>query len=129
MAFADIPLFGMLKTGMRWHEARQRVLAENVANAETPGFRARDIERPDFAHSLAAAATPAVTDPRHISTASAGGFSPTVADGHEITPRGNSVDAEEEMMRVGQNVQDYQLVAQLYSRSLGLLRTAAGRRG
>jgi flagellar basal-body rod protein FlgB len=38
----------MLRTRMQWHQERQRVLAENVANAETPRYRARDLAPPNF---------------------------------------------------------------------------------
>ena len=35
MAISDIPILSMLRTKMNWHQARQRVLAENVANADS----------------------------------------------------------------------------------------------
>ena len=43
MAITDLPMFSMLRTQMQWHQERQRVLAENVANADTPNFRPRDL--------------------------------------------------------------------------------------
>ena len=60
MPISDIPIFSMLRTKMQWHQERQRVLSENVANADTPGFRARDLAplKPDrvaaFSFALAA---------------------------------------------------------------------------
>ena len=39
MPISDIPIFSMLRTRMQWHQERQKVLAENVANADTPNFR------------------------------------------------------------------------------------------
>ena len=44
MAFSDMPLVGFLKNKMSWHQARQRLLAENVANADTPRFKPRDLK-------------------------------------------------------------------------------------
>ena len=41
MAITDLPLFSMLRTRMHWHQERQRLLAENVANSDTPSFRPR----------------------------------------------------------------------------------------
>ena len=38
----------MLRTKMQWHQERQRLLAENVANADTPQFRPRDLSPPKF---------------------------------------------------------------------------------
>ncbi|TXM83122.1 flagellar basal body rod protein FlgB, partial [Methylobacterium sp. WL122] len=48
MAVTDMPLLGMLRTKMQWHQARQKLLAENVANADMPGFRPRDLAQPSF---------------------------------------------------------------------------------
>ena len=48
MAISNIPLFSMLRTKMHWHQERQRVLAENVANADTPRFQPRDLAPPQF---------------------------------------------------------------------------------
>ncbi len=48
MALTDIPIFSMLRTRLEWAQARQRVLAENVANADTPNFRPRDLAPPKF---------------------------------------------------------------------------------
>ena len=46
MPISDIPIFSMLRTRMQWHQERQRVLAENVANADTPNYRPRDLSPP-----------------------------------------------------------------------------------
>ncbi len=39
MPITDVPIFSMLQTKMQWHQERQRLLAENVSNADTPRFR------------------------------------------------------------------------------------------
>ena len=39
MAISDIPGLSALRTSMQWHQQRQRVLAENVANADTPNYQ------------------------------------------------------------------------------------------
>ena len=55
----------LAETRLRWLDARQRVLAQNVANADTPGYRPSDM-RP-FAQALAGAqGVMAQTDPRHL---------------------------------------------------------------
>ena len=55
MPVSDIPLFSMLRTRMQWHQERQKVLAENVANADTPNFRTRDLKPLDFGSQVQAA--------------------------------------------------------------------------
>jgi len=66
MPITDIPILSMLRQRMEWHQERQRVLAENVANADTPNYRARDLAPPDFSHEMQAALTLDRTDPLHI---------------------------------------------------------------
>ena len=48
MSINDIPGLAVLRTRMQWHQERQRVLAENVANSDTPNFKPRDLVEPKF---------------------------------------------------------------------------------
>ena len=52
MGLAQIPLLQALTSKMQWHQARQSVLAENVANAETPGYQGRDLKAYSFEEHL-----------------------------------------------------------------------------
>ena len=52
MAISDLPIFSMLRTRMNWHQERQRLLAENVANADTPQYRPRDLAPLDFGRQV-----------------------------------------------------------------------------
>ena len=135
MPISDIPIFSMLRTRMQWHQERQRVLSENVANADTPGFRANDLTPLKFDRKLPPS-SPGValvrTDAAHQvgSTSGMGGgsaFESARNKGGEIRPTGNAVSLEEEMIKVAANQMDYQAATALYSRSLGLIKTALGR--
>jgi flagellar basal-body rod protein FlgB len=134
MAISDIPIFSMLRTRMQWHQERQRLLSENVANSDTPNFRPRDLAPLTFDKS-APKPPPGLalarTDAHHLTgneTGNRGGFRVDRKGGFEIRPGGNAVGLEEEMMKVASNQMDYQAATALYSRSLGLLKTALGRR-
>lgn len=131
MTVANLPLFDMLKTRMGWLQQRQKVLAQNVAQADTPGYRARDLTPLDFKSYLqpqARSAALAVTSPAHIAgTGNAGGFGTARTQTVEVRPNGNAVELESEMMKVAQNQIDYQTATSLYSRSLGLIKTAIGK--
>jgi flagellar basal-body rod protein FlgB len=129
MSISDIPILSMLRTRMQWHQERQRVLAENVANADTPGYHARDLVPPDFQHALQASLTLATTNPGHIA-ATGGGGSPFAEDTdlhYEVRPRGNGVSHEDEMLKVAGNQMDYDAASSLYSHSLALIKTAVGK--
>lgn len=124
----------MLRNRMQWHQTRQKVLAENVANANTPGFRARDLRAPVFRPdgSLAASQSQGVpverTSPLHLAgTASAETSEDRARTRFDAVPSGNAVSLEDEMIKSADNQADYQLAASLYQKSLQMLRTAVGK--
>jgi len=137
VAFSDLPIVGFLKSKMAWHQARQGLLAENVANADTPNYRPRDLKPMTFDSAPGRIAVRSVAATRthagHVTgTAIAQeqlSFDSSRGTGWEITPGGNSVVLEEQMMKVAENQFDYQLASTLYTRSLGLIKTALGRNG
>jgi flagellar basal-body rod protein FlgB len=121
----------MLKTRMYWHQERQKVLAENVANADTPGFQSRDLKQLDFHDVLKSSwsVTLASTQSGHLKPGGdAGQFGSERKNGFATSPRGNAVTLEEEMMKVAQNQMDHQAATALYARGMGLIKTALGRR-
>ena len=132
MGLADIPIFSMLRTRLDWAQARQRVLAENVANSDTPNFRPRDLAPP--ALDVSSAPTPvrlATTESGHLPGLGGAGdtFRTERRGAYDLRPTGNAVNIEDEMMKVAANQMDYQAVTALYTRSLNLLKTAIGKAG
>lgn len=134
MAINDLPTLSILRTKMQWHQERQRVLAENVSNANTPNFKPRDLVEPKFQTSTATVAGStgslpmARTSQVHISVE---GADPTFEQnrraGFQTRPAGNAVNLEEEMLKTSNNQMDYAAVTSLYSKSLHLLKTAIGK--
>jgi flagellar basal-body rod protein FlgB len=129
MSVADLPLFSVLKNRMRWLEERQKVLAENVANADTPRYRARDLKQLDFNAELNASLQLAATSPGHIGApmGEATALPQALRGGFETKPSGNAVVLEDEMMKVAQTQMDHQTVTSLYARGLAMLKTAIGK--
>lgn len=131
MGLMDMPVFSALTDKMRWHQTRQGLLAENVANAETPGYRGRDLKQFDAANRMAmssATVSTTVTQPMHFSVSSGvGGFDAQRMANFEITPEGNGITLEEEMMKVTTNMMDYQAATSLYQKSVRILRVALGK--
>ena len=62
------------------------------------------------------------------SAANGGSFGTAQAGGYDIRPSGNAVNLEDEMLKVASNQMDYQAATTLYTRSLGLIKTAIGKR-
>jgi flagellar basal-body rod protein FlgB len=135
MSITDLPVLSALRTRMQWHQERQRVLAENVSNSDTPNFRPRDLVEPKFDRTGAPAAGAAMgalpllrTSTSHIAqTGGVASFSPDGKGGVETRPAGNAVNLEDEMLKVSANQMDYAAATSLYSKSLHLLKTAIGK--
>jgi flagellar basal-body rod protein FlgB len=134
MTISDIPILSMLRTRLQWSQERQRVLAENVANADTPKYRGRDLTAPKFDEPTQVTPVPtislATTASSHIGGMATTGsaFQTESKDKFEVRPTGNAVNLEDEMMKVAANQMDYQAVTALYTRSLNLMKTALGKR-
>jgi len=121
-------LMRLLTQKMAYLNQRQSVLAENVANASTPGYQARDLAPFSFSDALhqASAIGMTVTNPKDIVPASMSGVnSKTVkSKSFESLPSGNSVDLEQQMMQVSQTAVDYQATAGLYKQITSWFRIA-----
>jgi flagellar basal-body rod protein FlgB len=136
MAISDMPMLSALRTKMQWHQERQRVLAENVSNSDTPGFKPQDLVAPKFdkiGNAAAGGAMGQLPMMRAAGTSimpsgSNSSFSPNSRGAYETRPSANAVNLEDEMMKVSANQMDYAAATSLYTRSLGLLKTAIGKR-
>jgi flagellar basal-body rod protein FlgB len=135
MDLNDIPVFRMMTGKMRWLAARQRVLTENVSNADTPQYRPKDLKPVDLSKggqkaSFRAALTR--THPGHIAGSArseAGPRSEWQRDTYETLPAGNAVVLEEQLVKVATNRQDYSLMTELYRKHVRMFRIALGRNG
>jgi flagellar basal-body rod protein FlgB len=130
MDLSRIPLFDAIAKRLTWLGERQSVLAQNVANADTPGYAAKDVKQPDFAKLVAGAGTqlPLLrTDPAHIVPVSASGqFEQVREPVKESAPNGNTVQLEDQMMKISSNASDHALTTSLYKKQLALLKIALG---
>src|SRR5918996_2434275 len=105
-------LLELASSQARWLELRQSTIAANVANANTPGFRSRDVE--PFNKLLDAMPVQlAVTSPSHIQLSAAESNTRATAkkQSWEIVHSGNSVSLEQEMIKAGDVNRDYSLNA------------------
>ena len=133
MDFATLPLFQAVKKRLNWLGQRQEVLSQNIANADTPGHRARDLKAYDFREIVRREAQQlnmTVTDPNQLP-----GQRKRLRDFAEAAvkipfetgPNGNSVVLEEQMVKIGEASLKHQLTTELYRKHLALFRLALGR--
>ncbi len=124
-------LFDAFKIQLDWAVERQQVLAQNVANADTPGYRPMDIKRPEFKDFLAKGSGPvklAVTHPRHIA-ARPGATPRNRWEPHEAAaaPSGNAVDLEAQMLKVRDTSGTFNFILNLMRKHVQLMKLAVRR--
>jgi flagellar basal-body rod protein FlgB len=135
MDYSNIRLMSLMKMKMAWGSQNQTVLSQNIANADTPGFRAQELKKIDFerlamseAHRLKMRAT----SPSHIlgSKEQQGDFRAEKSrKTYETSPVKNNVVIEEQMAAMSKNNAEYQLITNMYRKTAGLFKTAIGHNG
>jgi flagellar basal-body rod protein FlgB len=136
------PIIQGVTQAMRHLSDRQQVTAQNIANSETPGYRAKDVEAPDFSALVEAVGGGSggarVARPQVQLTGgmAALGASPPSAgrvvldrNVSETKPDGNNVTVEDQLLRMGQIQADFTALSGVYRKQMGLLRSALGRGG
>jgi flagellar basal-body rod protein FlgB len=130
--FEKLGIFSMAQAMAKHGAARQAVIAENVANADTPGYRARDID--SFAETYRTDPSGALRTTRagHFIADEAQGYAP---DPQEVyrpgaqSPNGNSVSLEQEMFAAAEAKQEHDQALAIYRSALTVLRTAVSSKG
>ncbi|MGE5478224.1 MAG: flagellar basal body rod protein FlgB [Bacteroidales bacterium] len=129
--FDKLSVVQLAKSRMDWVAKRQEVLAENVANANTPKFIPSDVKSFDF-KSVLSNSNPSVqvatTSPMHIQ--------PVITDPQtvirdrrdfESSADGNAVVLDEQMAKIGEAKTAYETAASLFQKQFKMLRTALGK--
>ena len=129
MGFTDLPLLSQIKGRLTWLDERQRVIAQNVANSDTPGYVSRDLHQPtDFARALATGGGLRMvrTSAMHIAPPGpTARFESRDAPDSETTLDGNSVVVEEQMLKMAESRMAYDAAIGFYQKSMQMLRMAA----
>ena len=118
-----IHLFNVVSQHNRWLSVRQATIAGNIANANTPGYKALDVEPFEMALEQARLAM-AATSPAHMTTAptpSAGAVDVRKDEPWEVTHSGNNVSLEQELIKAGEVNRAFRLntsVAKAFHRML-----------
>ena len=132
MDLKKLSIFRMMTDKMDWLSQRQSLLAQNVANSDTPGYAARDLEPLTFGKeaggfSMALART-------HAAHVQLGGREGAYRvrdqrEPYETAPAKNGVVREEQMVKLGETQADHQLINNLYRKHVHMLHLALGRGG
>lgn len=134
MALGDTTLFGMMGEKMAWLSQRQRVLSQNIANADTPNYNSRDLSPLSFEDTMSRQSTRvelAVSEPGHVALPqSSEPFNEREQrEGYEVSIAENGVVLEEQMMKLSQTAGDYNLATGLYRKYMQMHNIALGKGG
>ncbi len=130
MDFSKISLFNAMKQQMGWLKQRQKVLAENISNANTPRYKAKDLKAIEFKDMLGKnqfSLKMRTTSAKHLAGISgAEGDNKVVKERkpYETSPDGNSVVLEEQVLKVSKTQVDHKLTNELYRKHLAMIRHA-----
>jgi flagellar basal-body rod protein FlgB len=127
MDFSRTGPVALAERRLHWLDGRQRVLAQNIANADTPGFVPRDAQPFAAALGAARAAPLARTDAGHMAPTRARDSARADRSVAERSPNGNAVSLDREALRIAETDQAHALAMGLHRKYLGLFRTALGR--
>lgn len=141
MRLDELTLFNTLGGAMRYHAERAKVLAQNVANAQTPDFVPRDIADGDVGAAIGGSSASFVRAASHAGDAGAGmvqthaghlagpaapvaRYEASLSPDSETTLNGNGVVIEEQMMKINETRLAYDTAVGLYNKSVALMRMA-----
>lgn len=131
---SDLSVFQLLNNRLDMLQTRQRTVAENVANANTPGYVPSDVDQAAFERSLSRYNSPSVgrvglatTHSGHITapTPEAPMVRTNSSPDSEVTMDGNAVVVEEQMLRLNQTRTDFDTALSLYQKGLSLIKLAS----
>lgn len=132
------PLMRGIGQAMGHLSRRQLVIAQNISNSDTPGFKAQEVAAPSFAYMVDAGGMRLVARP---SVQLSGGMKALGAsqqtavgmiadrDVTETKPDGNNVTLEEQVMKLGAIQAEFTALTNLYRKQMQLMKTASGRNG
>ena len=127
--FKNLDIFQMSHEMARHAGARQTVIAQNMANADTPGYVARDIAPFQTAFDSGSGEfVQSATRTKHLNGT-------PMTTGHTVfdrpdalgDPNGNAVSVETEMLHAVDTKRQHDRAVMIYKSALTLLRTAASR--
>ncbi len=129
MGLDDIPLFSMLKSKMSYVNARQQIIAQNVANADTPNYTPQDLKPFSFAAMAKASGSGLlVNEPGQMpvgASVKTGALKPVDTPDTEARVDGNQVVLEDQMNKLVQSRIDYETAVDFYQQSMNMITTAS----
>jgi flagellar basal-body rod protein FlgB len=126
--FENLDVFKISSAMAKHAGARQALIAQNVANADTPRYLARDLPAFDTTYEAGGGMMQKTTRAKHIHGSGFTGNGVISADNSVNSPDGNSVSLETEMLKATDALRQHDRALAIYKSALGILRSSLGRR-
>lgn len=137
MTTSNISLFQAMNAKMNYLQERQKVISQNISNANTPGYHPSDMTEVNFGRVLqnvtrdngVKKVSLEATSPNHLapdSSLQARAKEQRVT--YEVKPDENGVVLEEQMMKANDVQMNYNMMLNLYSSNMDMIRTSIGRK-
>lgn len=133
MTTENLGLMQAMSSKMKFLEQRHRVISQNVANSDTPGYKPQDLKPVDFSKAMTKVVKSNSVSPEKTQ---AGHMNPNgdiddprsgkQREVYEVAPAGNAVILEEQMLKSSETKMDYNLMTTLYQKNVAMLRAAMG---
>ncbi len=123
-----IGLFDLAEKRLVWTAQRQSVLAANIANSNTPGFQARDVQSFESLMAGKGSIEPVRTQPAHLPGTVAGGLASVITDPSKTRSLdGNGVSLDQQLTKVADTETTQALVTTIWKKYMGMFSMALGR--
>jgi flagellar basal-body rod protein FlgB len=121
----------LMQQKMAWDSENHDIISANIANADTPGYKSKELKKIDFGRM-------AMQESKRLKMATTSGVSLQGDNAtqeyrvekkrktYETSPVKNNVAIEEQMAQLAYNSNDYQMVTNLYKKTTGMFKTALG---
>lgn len=133
MTTQNLGLMKALNAKMAYLNHRQRIVSQNIANSDTPGYQPKDLTKIDFSKVLKNVESSGKKQ-IHIETSNnmhLSGGSDALKSGqakqqkkglYEVSPSGNAVIMEQQLIKSNEIVVDYNMMSGLYKKQMGMMR-------
>ena len=131
MNLSTLNVFRVATVKMGWLAERQGVLAQNIANADTPDYRAKDVKAPSFSKTMSSSnhnIKMVQTAKGHMigpgNTMNSRLIKERNKDVYEVSPNDNAVIMEEQLIKISESSMNFKLASSIYSKNLSMFKMA-----
>ncbi|MFT5786775.1 MAG: flagellar basal-body rod protein FlgB [Ascidiaceihabitans sp.] len=126
--FENLDIFKISSAMAKHAGTRQAMISQNVANADTPGYLARDLPTFKSSYEMGGSVSLKATRSGHLNGPEFVGHRVPFVERNAASPNGNTVSIEQQMLKATETIRQHDRALAIYKSALGVLRSSLGRR-